>query len=210
MFARMRRLVLNFDDYLDRLASSDPTPGGGSAAALTGAMAAALLAMVARITLGSEKHTHVHPLARRIVHDADALRADFVAARPIDEAAYGAVIAVQALPRGSEHEKRERMERMQIALTGAAEAPLGVAGLATDAIRLAELTAALGNDHLMSDVDCALRLARAALDASAANVKVNHRFLKNAEVITAQASRLAAFLDTATAAERRTLRRISA
>jgi formiminotetrahydrofolate cyclodeaminase len=71
------------------------------------------------------------------------------------------------------------------------------------------MTAALENAHLMSDVECALRLARAALDASAANVKVNHRFLKNAEVISAQASRLAALLDTATAAERRTLRRIS-
>jgi formiminotetrahydrofolate cyclodeaminase len=203
----MRASVLNFDEYLDRLASSDPTPGGGSAAALTGAMAAALLAMVARITLGSPKHASVHSIAQRIVHDADVLREDFVAARPIDEAAYGAVIAAQALPRGTDAEKRERM---QTALAGAAEAPLGVAGLAAATLRLAELTAALGNDHLMSDVDCALRLARAALDASAANVKVNHRFLKNAEVITAQASRLAAFLDTAAAAERRTLRRISA
>jgi formiminotetrahydrofolate cyclodeaminase len=206
----MRALVLNFDEYLERLASSEPTPGGGSAAALTGAMAAALLAMVARITLASPKHGGVHTLAQRIVHEADALRAGFVAARPIDEAAYGAVIAAQSLPRGTETEKRERTERMQAALAGAAEAPLGVAGLASATIRLAEQAAALGNDHLMSDVDCALRLARAALDASAANVKVNHRFLKNAEVTTAQASRLAALLDTATAAERRTLRRISA
>ena len=191
--------MLDFDAYLDRLASSDPTPGGGSAAALTGAMGAALLAMVARITLGSPKHSSVHALAQRIIQEADVLRSDFVAARPLDEAAYGAVIAVQALPRTTEAEKRVRMERMQ-----------AVAGLASATIRLAELAAALGNDHLMSDVECALRLARAALDASAANVKVNHRFLKNAEVITAQASRLAAFLDTATAAERRTLRRITA
>ena len=202
--------MLDFDAYLDRLASSDPTPGGGSAAALTGAMGAALLAMVARITLGSPKHSSVHALAQRIIQEADVLRSDFVAARPLDEAAYGAVIAVQALPRTTEAEKRVRMERMQAALEGAAEAPLGVAGLASATIRLAELAAALGNDHLMSDVECALRLARAALDASAANVKVNHRFLKNAEVTTAQASRLAALLDTATAAERRTLRRISA
>jgi formiminotetrahydrofolate cyclodeaminase len=202
--------VLDFDAYLERLASSDPTPGGGSAAALTGAMAAALLAMVARITLASEKHVSVHALAQRIVHDADLLRNNFVAARPVDEAAYAAVVAAQALPRGTETEKRERMARLQTALAGAAEAPLGVAGLATATIRLTELTAALGNDHLMSDVDCALRLARAALDASAANVKVNHRFLKNAEVLNAQASRLAAFLDTATAAERRTLRRFPA
>jgi formiminotetrahydrofolate cyclodeaminase len=202
--------VLDFDDYLDRLASSAPTPGGGSAAALTGAMAAALLAMVARITLGSDKHASVHDLARRIVRDADALRADFTAARLADEAAYAAVVAAQALPRGTDAEKSARMERLQAALAGAAEAPLGVAGLATAAIRLSELTAALGNDHLMSDVECALRLARAALDASAANVKVNHRFLKNALVINAQASRLAELVDSATAAERRTLRRISA
>ena len=202
--------MLDFTAYLDRLASSEPTPGGGSAAALTGAMAAALLAMVARITLGSAKHTPVHGLARRIVVEADALRADLQAAQPIDEAAYAAVVAAQTLPRATDEEKRERTERLQTALAGAAEAPLAVAGLAAQTIRLAEMTAALENAHLMSDVECALRLARAALDASAANVKVNHRFLKNAEVISAQASRLAALLDTATAAERRTLRRISA
>ncbi len=201
--------MLDFTAYLDRLASSEPTPGGGSAAALTGAMAAALLAMVARITLGSAKHAGMHGLARRIVVEADALRSDLQAAQPIDEAAYAAVIAAQGLPRATDEEKRERADRLQTALAGAAEAPLAVAGLAAQTIRLAEMTAALENAHLMSDVECALRLARAALDASAANVKVNHRFLKNAEVISAQASRLAALLDTATAAERRTLRRIS-
>jgi len=201
--------VFDFNTYLDRLASADPTPGGGSAAALTGAMAASLLAMVARITLGSGKHGAVHGLAREIIVEADGLRAAFLAARPADEAAYAAVVAAQALPRTTDAEKHERTERLQTALRGAAEAPLAAAAHAAGTIALAERTAELGNDHLMSDVDCGLRLARAALDASAANVKVNHRFLKNAEVIAAQASRLAALLDSAAAAERRALRRIS-
>ncbi len=202
--------MFDFDSYLDRLASSEPAPGGGSAAALTGAMAAALLAMVARFTLGNATLTPMHQAAERIVAEADALRAQFTAARPVDEAAYGAVVAAQALPRGTESEQRARREQLQRALQAAAEAPLGVAGLAEATIRLAERTAALGNAHLMSDVECALHLARAALAASAANVKVNHRFLKNAEVTTAQAARLAALFDSARASESRALDLVTA
>ena len=197
--------MLDFNSYLDRLASADPTPGGGSAAALSGAMAAALCAMVARITLQSAKLAPVHGEAAAIAADADALRAEFLAARLADEAAYGAVVAAQALPKATDDEKAERTARLQTALTGAAEAPLATAALGAEAMALAERAARLHNLHLMSDVDCALRLARATLDAAVANVQVNHRFLKNAETVTAQARRLAAILDAAHESESRAL-----
>jgi formiminotetrahydrofolate cyclodeaminase len=202
--------VLEFDAYLDRLASADPTPGGGSAATLVGALGAALVAMVARITLASPRHAAVHAEAASLAADGDAVRARFTAARPLDEDAYAAVVAAQALPRATEAEKAVRTELLQDALAGAAEAPLEAAALAAELLALGERAAALGNTHLMSDVDCALRFGRAALDASVANIQVNHRFLKNEARRSGQAHRLAVILDAARASEHRALAIVNA
>jgi formiminotetrahydrofolate cyclodeaminase len=183
--------VLDLQAYLNRLASAEPTPGGGSAAALVGAMGAALVAMVARITLANRKHAAVHGDAVLLVGDADALRAQFLAARHADEAAYGAVSAAQALPRASEAERAARTAQLQGALAGAAAAPLHTAELAAALIALCERAAALGNTHLASDVACALAFGGAALEAAAANVRINHRFMHDAELVRRQSRRLA-------------------
>jgi formiminotetrahydrofolate cyclodeaminase len=195
---------MEFEAYLDALASADPTPGGGSAATLVGALAAALCAMVARITLASPKLASLHEEAAAIVEDADALRKQFVELRPADEAAFGAVVAAQALPRATDAEKAVRRERLQLALVGAAEAPLEAARLATDVFALISRTAELRNANLMSDVDCAMHFARAAFDASAANVEVNHHYITDAATVAQQRERLAALARAAREFESRT------
>lgn len=205
MFGRME-----FERYLDALASADPTPGGGSAATLVGALGAALCAMVARLTLGAPKHVAVHAAAAAIAAEADDLRRRFLEARPRDEAAFQAVVAAQALPRSTDAEKETRRVQLQRALVGAAEAPLQAAELAAAAFGLAYRTAALGNAHLMSDVDCALQFARAAFAASAANVAVNHHFIKDEVVVAHQSVRLAALATTAQQLDLRTVAAIRA
>jgi formiminotetrahydrofolate cyclodeaminase len=201
----VNRFVMRIDAYLDRLASADPTPGGGSAATLVGAMGAALCAMVARITLQSARHAAVHPAAEAIVAEADALRARFEAARQIDEQAYALVVEAGTLPKQTDEEKRARSAAMQAALIGAAEAPLEAAGLAAEGSALAERTGGLGNAHLVSDVECALHFFRGALAASTANVRINHRFIKDADVVHAQDERLIAILTAANATLDRTV-----
>jgi formiminotetrahydrofolate cyclodeaminase len=200
---------MDFETYLDALASAAPTPGGGSAATLVGALAASLCAMVARITAGAPKHAAVHADATAIAADADRLRAAFLTLRPNDEAAFGAVIAAQALPRATDDERTFRTAEIQHALAHAAEVPLHVAARALEAFALAERTAQLRNAHLASDVACALYFARAALDAAAENVRVNHAYLRNAATIAAQAERLAA-LEAAALAHERTIRAVIA
>ena len=195
---------MEFEVYLDALASANPTPGGGSAATLVGALAAALCAMVARITMAAPKLTPVHEEAAAIADDADDLRRRFVELRPVDEAAFQSVIAAQALPRATEAEKEARRERLQAALAGAAEAPLEAARLATDAFALTARTAELHNANLMSDVDCAMHFARAAFDACAANVEVNHRYITDAATVAQQRDRLAALTRAAREFESRT------
>ncbi|HEX3468564.1 MAG TPA: cyclodeaminase/cyclohydrolase family protein [Candidatus Elarobacter sp.] len=193
------------DAYLDRLASAEPTPGGGSAATLVGAMGAALCAMVARITAGSPRLAAVHPAAEALTADADVLRERFAAAQPLDESAYGAVVTASALPRTDDDAKALRTAALQRALTGAAEAPLVVAGMCAEGIALAERAGALGNAHLVSDVECALHFFRAALAASVANVRINHRFMKDEAVVRAQDERLVAIVTAAHATLERLL-----
>jgi formiminotetrahydrofolate cyclodeaminase len=183
---------MEFEAYLDALASAEPTPGGGSAAAVVGALAAALCAMVARITLDAPKLASVHEAAAAIVEDADDLRRRFVELRPQDEAAYRAVVRAQALPRGTDGERAHRRAALQQALAGAAEVPLEAMRLATDAFALAARTAELHNANLMSDVDCAMRFARAAFEASIANVEVNHQYITDLTVVAHQRERVAA------------------
>jgi formiminotetrahydrofolate cyclodeaminase len=184
--------VSGIDAYLERLASAEPTPGGGSAATVVGALGAALCAMVARITAGSERLRAVRGEAEALAAAADALRERFGAARPLDEAAYERVVRASALPKGDEAAKRARGSALQAALAGAAEAPLAAAGLAAEGFGLAERAAGLGNAHLASDVECALLFFRAALEASVANVRINHRFIKDGELVAAQGARLIA------------------
>jgi formiminotetrahydrofolate cyclodeaminase len=196
---------MEFEAYLDALASADPTPGGGSAATLVGALGAALCAMVARITLASPKLAPVHAAAAAVAADADGLRAVFLDLRPHDEAAFQAVVAAQALPRATDDEKAARRARLQHALAGAAEAPLEATRRATELFALTARTAELHNANLMSDVDCALRFARAAFDASVANVEVNHRFITDAAVVAEQRERLAELTRAARESESRAL-----
>ena len=169
------------DGYLERLASSEPVPGGGSAAALIAGMAAALVAMVGRILT-----TPVEGLVER----ADALRAELAVARSRDEEAYAAVIAAQGLPKQSEAEKSIRRRALDASLQGAAEAPLHAASLTLDVMRLAERLSEAPMGALGSDVACSAEFANAALAACAYNVRINHRYMRDEAAIRDQQARL--------------------
>lgn len=169
------------DAYLERLASSDAVPGGGSAAALTGALAAALVAMVGRILA-----TPIEGLVAR----ADALRAELNEARRRDEDAYAAVVAAQALPKRDETESVARRLALESALERAADAPLHTAHLSVDVLRLAERLLSAPIKALSSDVGSAAEFAHAAVAACGYNVRVNHRYMHEDEAIREQAARL--------------------
>lgn len=172
------------DEYLRRLASHDPVPGGGSAAALIGAIAAALVAMVGRIASA--------PL-EDVVDEADRLRNELAAARLRDEAAFAAVVAAQALPKDDEAQVQVRREALDAALQGAAEEPLRSARLALRVLELALRLSEAKTKALASDVGCAAEFAHAALAGCAYNVRVNHKYMSDPDVIACQAEMLAAY-----------------
>ena len=159
--------------FLDDLAAGTPAPGGGSAAAYAGAMGAALVAMVARLTIGKKSYQAVQPQMNEILKQAERLRAELTEAVQADSAAFEAVMAAFKLPKNTEKAESDRNTAIEEATKGAAQVPLKVSQNAVSVIALAERAAALGNLNAISDAASAAALARASLTAAGCNVRIN-------------------------------------
>jgi formiminotetrahydrofolate cyclodeaminase len=159
--------------YLDKLASAEPEPGGGSVAALVGALGAGLVTMVTSLTLGKEKFAAVQDDMAGIAVAAEGLRVRLGEFVSLDAKAYRAVAVAMKLPRDTEEQKKERAAVLQSALKGAAEVPLQVAEAAAEVARLTLPAAEKGNPHAVSDAGVAVLLAEAAAQSAALNVKIN-------------------------------------
>jgi len=163
----------SIEAYLGKLASADPEPGGGSVAALVGALGAGLVTMVCDLTLGKEKFAAVQESVAGIRSQAETLRAELTKLITADADAYAQVAAAMKLPRDTEEQKSERARLLQAALKGAAAVPLRVAEAAGDVARLTLPAAEQGNPNAVSDAGVAVLLADAAAQSAALNVKIN-------------------------------------
>lgn len=163
--------------YLEFLASAEPEPGGGSAAALVGALAAALVTMVTNLTLGKEKYAGAQDQMADLKVNAEFARSRLSELITLDAEAYSAVAEAMRLPKNSDEEKGARSVALQKALRGAAEVPLTVAEAAAEVARLSLPAAELGNVNAISDAAVAAVLADAAAHSAALNVKINLAWL---------------------------------
>src|SRR5579859_5170097 len=159
--------------FMDELASSAATPGGGAAAAFVGAMGAALIAMVCNLTIDRPRYSAVEPAMRVILDRAEGLRHDLMTLAEDDARAYGDVAAAYRLPRGSEEERAARAAALQRALEGAAGPPLRAMERCRELVPLAMQVAAHGNVNVVSDAGVAAELAGAGARSSIVNVRVN-------------------------------------
>ena len=159
--------------FLDALAAASPTPGGGSAAAHAGAMGAALVAMVARLTLGKKKYAAVEDQMNEILNQAERLRRELTDAVEEDSSAFEGVMAAFKLPKETPDLKVARLSAIESATLVAAQVPLSVARKAVSVMALAERTVALGNLNAISDGASAAAMARAALASAGYNVHIN-------------------------------------
>ncbi len=174
------------DAYLERLASDAAVPGGGSAAALVASFGAALTAMVARIARRNPKNSSSTEALDTIVEQSDALRVDLADARLRDEVAFAAVVAAQALPKQTETDKTMRRQAVDDALARAAAEPLRATALSLNVLELLERLLEFPIQALRSDVGSAAEFASAALASCAYNVRINHRFMHDPEVVALQ------------------------
>lgn len=166
--------------FLEALAEGKPTPGGGSASAYSAAAGAALVSMVARLTIGKRKYATVEAEMQAIEKQAESLRADLLAAVQEDAAAFQAVMAAFKLPKDSPEEQVARTQAIQEATLHAAQVPLRVARQAVEVLSLASKTAAQGNLNAITDGATGAALARAALTGAGYNVRINLFGLKDA------------------------------
>lgn len=160
-------------EYADRLAAGTPTPGGGSAAALSGCFAAALVQMVCDLTIGKEGYRQHEELLRPMRARAEVLRGELLALADKDADAYDRVIAALRLPKATETDKAARKEALGRANLQATEVPLAAAEACAGVLALAAELLPRGNRNALSDVGTAAALAVAGLRGALMNVRIN-------------------------------------
>jgi glutamate formiminotransferase/formiminotetrahydrofolate cyclodeaminase len=202
----MNRANLTVAAFLEELASPSPAPGGGSAAALAGAMASALCGMVARLTLGREKSRDAWPAMEEVAAEADRHRARFLGLVDEDAEAYLSVVAARRLPKGTAEERAAREHAVAAAVLRSARAPLETLLLAGEVAQLAARALEHGNPSCATDAGCAAQAVRFAAEAAAYNVRINLPDVADA----AERGRLAAETDAALGAVRIGTDRIAA
>jgi methenyltetrahydrofolate cyclohydrolase len=181
---------LPVSDLVGRLATDDPVPGGGSASALAGAMAAALVHMVVELTAGRPAaQDHERRLAE--IRDAAAeLQAELLRLAEDDAAAYASVVAARRLPKETDEERAIRRTSVETAVRAATRAPLEVVLRSTEALALAEAVAPIANRNAVSDAGVAGLLATAAIRGAALNVEINLPSLPDADPLRDEARRV--------------------
>jgi len=156
--------------FLEATAAASPTPGGGSSAALAGALAAALAQMVANLTLGRKKYAAVQSEVAHVLERATRLRNELTAAISQDAAAFNDLMAAW---RDTDLEGEEKTLAIEKATRHAGEVPLTVARLSREAAEIAVTVTTLGNANAVTDAAAAAVLARSAVQIAAMNVKIN-------------------------------------
>lgn len=168
------------DGFLSRVASPEPTPGGGSVAAHAGALAAALAQMVSGLTVGRKKYAGVEQEMKRIALEAAALRRQLVTLVERDAASYERVRAAYQLPKDTDDQQAERATAIREALLHAAEVPLETARVAVSVAALAAALGERGNTNAVSDACVAALLSEAAGKGAVLNVRINVAALDDA------------------------------
>jgi formiminotetrahydrofolate cyclodeaminase len=165
--------------FLDDLSSSAPTPGGGSAAAVVGAMGAALVSMVCNVTLGKKGQEAVEGEMRAVLDLSEKLRARLTGMATADIAAFDGLMAAYRLPKTSEEEKSRRAASIQQNLRAATETPLECARACAEVIALAQRAGLCGYSGVISDAGVAALTANAGVRSAALNVYINLPALKD-------------------------------
>ena len=178
----MKLAELKTAEFVDLLASDAPAPGGGSAAALEGALGAALTAMVCGLTVGKKKYAEFQELAEEAQKKALDLKARFVDVMDRDTEAFNVVSAAFGMPKATDEEKAARSAAIQKGLEGCTKTPFEMMELAVETLELTASILGKSNDSAASDLGVSALSLRAAIQGAWLNVLINIGSLKNKEL----------------------------
>ena len=187
------------EPFLDQLASSAATPGGGSAAAILGGMGAALVSMVCNLTIGKKKYADVEGDMKDVLAKAEDLRHRMTAMIQDDVQAFDTVMGAYGMPKESDADKEARNAAIQDALKQATDVPIRCCRLAREVIDLALTASEKGNLNVISDAGVGVLAANAALRSAALNVYINAKMISDKSFVDAKLGELESLLDGAEA-----------
>jgi formiminotetrahydrofolate cyclodeaminase len=182
--------------FLDELAGSASTPGGGGAAALSGAVGAALVSMVCNLTIGKPKFAEVEDQMKELLTKSETLRARLTKMMDEDVAAFDGVMAAYRMPKETDNQKAARTEAIQASSKQATLVPLAAARACAEVIDLCGPAAELGNPNVVSDAGVAVASAQAGLKSAALNVLINLGAIKDQEFVAGRQAELDEILTT--------------
>ena len=186
--------------FLDTLASNSPAPGGGSVAALAGALGAALTSMVCHLTIGKKKYAGVEDEIKHILQSSEKLREQFTKLIDTDTEAFNKVMEAYAFPKESDAQKAVRNAAIQGATKEAALVPLEVMKHIIDALALTKVVAEKGNTNSVSDAGVSALMLHAAAESAALNVQINLQGITDTDFVGWKTDELASILRTSKAA----------
>lgn len=173
---------LTVQKFADILGSDAPAPGGGSAAALEGALGAALTAMVSSLTLGRERYAQFEPFAKDLYARTSDLKRRFLAAMEDDTAVFSRFSQAMALPKDTEKKQQIRAAAMQRVLADCTRVPLHLMELSVEALHLTQAAVGKTNRSAVSDLGVAALSLKAAVQSAWLNVLINVRSLKDEQL----------------------------
>jgi formiminotetrahydrofolate cyclodeaminase len=173
----------NIAMFLDELASSSPAPGGGSVAALAGAMGAALSSMVCNLTKGKQGYETVQDEIHEILKKSERLREDLTELIDRDTEAFNEVMTALKMPKDTEELKAQRKIVIQTAFKHAAEVPLETARKSLQVLDVAYIVAQKGNTNSISDAAVSALMAQSAAQAAILNVRINLGSIKDNQFV---------------------------
>ena len=185
---------MSIQTFLDELASKASTPGGGGAAAVSGAMGAALISMVAHFTIGKKGYEDVEAQAKEILAKSEVLRGKLTEAIADDVRVFNRVMASYGMPKETDEEKAARSAEIQEALKEATDVPLECAKLCYEVIKLSKPIAEIGNKKVISDAGVAVLDAYAGLRSAILNVYINIGGIKDKAFADDRAQQLESML----------------
>ncbi len=166
-------------EFLEKTASKEPVPGGGSVAALSSALSASLAAMVANLTIGKKNYEEVSDEMVEIVEELNLRRREFVQLIDKDANSFDSVLQAFKMPKGNDEEKQLRTEAIQDGMKYAAKVPLGVAIDTSKLFEYIEIVVKSGNKNAVTDGLVAAMMARTAIKSALYNVKINLSSIKD-------------------------------
>lgn len=189
----MLDIELSCIDFTEKLSSKSPTPGGGGAAALAGALGAALCSMVGNLTIGKKKYADVEKEIINLTERINAYRKELLELVGKDAEVFEPLSKAYSLPKETQEEQERKNEIMEKCLNDACSVPVRIMEVCCEAIELLDDFAKKGSVLAVSDAACAATMLSAALKSASLNVYINTKSMKdhtNAESINSRAKQM--------------------